>query len=49
MNIIDTCINISLAAMLILTDGAGFLKLYLIRKEKRETARENAREEELWK
>ncbi len=46
---IDTFINISLVILVSLTIGAGCLQLYLTWKENRDAAREDAREEELWK
>ena len=46
---IDTLIDISLIVMISLTAGLGLVKLYLFWKEKRDIAREDAREEELWR
>ena len=45
----DTIITVGLIIMVTMTVGAGLLKLFLAWKEKREAAREDAREDELWK
>lgn len=49
MNAIDIIINISITVLLALSVGLGCFRLYNIRKENREAAREEAREDELWK
>ena len=45
----ENIIYISIFILVVLLAGAGLIKLYYVWKEKREAAREDARENELWK
>jgi len=44
----DTLFNVGIATLLVLGSAYGGIRFYQIRKENREAAREEAREEELW-